>query len=129
MSDTEQTGAAMGMLRRLLRNPRTKAGVQKLSGLALRILPGQITCGEFEAFVIDYHEGGLTESQEKRFEGHMRVCPMCRASFAMYLKAIAVAKTVFLESEKDELFVDVPQDLIDAILDTRSDGPTVPDSD
>jgi len=90
--------------------------MQRVGSLLLRYLPGQITCGEFESFLLDYHEERLPEADRVLFERHMRVCPMCRTSLKTYLKTIEMEKCLFPNSVRNEQFKDAPQELIDAIL-------------
>lgn len=83
----------------------------------LRQLPGQITCQQFEDFLIDYLEDKLTADQQALFQRHMKVCPMCRASLQSYLKVIELGQEVCADDEKDHMFNAAPQELIDAIID------------
>ncbi len=105
------------MFRAALRRPTSRRVVQAMGGAMLKYLPGQITCGEFEEFLVDYVDGRLNEKQLKLFNRHMANCPFCRTSLAAYVKAIEMGQAVFAEHEKDEAFARAPQELIDAILD------------
>lgn len=80
-------------------------------------MPGQITCQQFEDFLIDYLEGKLTADQQALFQRHMKVCPMCRVSLQSYLKVIEMGQAVCAEDEKGDVFNEAPQELIDAIID------------
>lgn len=104
---------------RLLRNPISGPFIQKIGGSLLRRLPGQITCEQFEDFLIDYIEDLLSTKQRSLFEGHMKVCPMCRTSLNSYLKVIEMGQAVCAEDEKDQIFTAAPQELIDSIIETQ----------
>lgn len=100
-----------------------KAGPLKrrLGALFLEYFPGQIRCDEFESFVFDYHEGVLSEKQRKRFEFHMRICPMCDSAFQAYVRTVELTGRLFDDSQA-ALPGDVPQGLINAMLVSRRDS-------
>ena len=77
-----------------------------------------ITCREFNDFIYDYVDITLSEKQTVLFERHMRICPMCRNFLKTY---IATYKAVGQILPFDDRVVpdEVPQDLIDAILEVR----------
>ncbi len=105
------------LFRSLLRSPITRPVIQRMGGSMLRHMPGQITCRQFEDFLVDYLEDRLTAEQKKLFQRHMKVCPMCRASLHSYLKVIEMGQAVCAEDDKDHVFDAAPQELIDAIID------------
>jgi len=117
MTEITKPGLARRIFRRILQNPVSSAVMMTIGGSMLRYMPGQITCRQFEEFLIDYLEDRLTVEQRKLFERHMKVCPMCRTSLKSYLKVIEMGKSVCAEDEKDEQFTAAPQDLIEAIID------------
>lgn len=90
-----------------------------LAGLFLHYFPGQITCAEFEAFLIDYHEGALSERQRALFDFHLSICPMCQVQFASYLRTIELGRRVFTEGE-EPVPGEVEEELVNAILSARS---------
>lgn len=106
--------------RALLRRPTSRRIVQSIGGGMLKYMPGQITCRQFEDFVLDYVEGRLSEDQLKLFNRHMTICPFCRTSLAAYVQTIEMGKAVCAEGEKDEAFQRAPQELIDAIIDVTT---------
>ncbi|WP_416899571.1 MAG: anti-sigma factor family protein [Minwuia sp.] len=87
----------------------------RLAGWVFRHFPGMITCGEFERFMLDYHEGSLPESQRREFETHMRLCGRCRHSLAGYRKAIAVGQRLF-DDEMGPLPEEVPDSVVAAVV-------------
>ena len=91
---------------------------RKLGALFLAHFPGQIACEEFERFVFDYHEGLLPDRQRRRFEFHMRICPMCQSAFATYVRTVELTGRVF-EENVDVVPEDVPQELINAMVAAR----------
>ncbi len=90
-----------------------------LAGLFLHHFPGQITCAEFEAFLIDYHEGALNARQRALFDFHLSICPMCQVQFASYLRTIELGRRVFAEGE-EPVPEEVEEELVNAILSARS---------
>ncbi len=103
----------------LASNGTEKSGLRRwMAGLFLRYFPGQITCAEFEAFILDYHEGNLGERQRKLFEFHLSICPMCQVQFASYLRTIEVGKRVF-DNGDEPVPKEVEDELVNAILAAR----------
>lgn len=84
----------------------------------LKYYPGQMTCAQFEQFVLDYTEDELPTSQRSRFEYHMRICPMCNSAFATYLRTIEITGQV-LKDQSPTAMVEAPQDLVNAMLSAR----------
>lgn len=121
MTEPKKPSLAKNILNALLRNRSTRSATQKFGGLFLRYFPGQITCGQFETFVIDYHENRLTDAQREIFERHMRFCPMCRTSFSSYLKTIEMGQIICRDDEKSAMLADAPRALIKAVLESSGD--------
>ncbi len=90
-----------------------------MASVFLRHFPGQITCAEFEAFILDYHEGALSERQRRIFEYHFKICPHCRVQFTGYLETIELGQKVFAAGE-EALPEEVEDELVNAILAARS---------
>lgn len=96
-----------------------KTGFRRwLKGLTLKRVHRMITCREFEDFVLSYLDGELPDRQRSVFEWHMRICRECRDYLAAYKRAEELGRAV-LPSPNDPLPKDVPEDLINAILDAR----------
>ena len=121
MTYSSPASPAKKLLHALLRNRRSRSFTQRFGGLFLRYLPGQITCRQFETFVIDYHENRLTDSQRELIERHMRLCPMCRTSLAGYLKTIELGKKTHPNYWKNATLVDAPYELVETILSAPTD--------
>ena len=117
MPDMHKTSPLKAMFLAILGGRISGAIMQKIGGSLLRNLPGQITCQQFEDFLIEYLEDRLTVAQRILFERHMKVCPMCRTSLKSYLKVIEMGQAICAEDQKDEVFTEAPQELIDAIID------------
>lgn len=88
---------------------------RKLASGMLHMMPGQLSCEEIDAFIIDYTEDRLDASARKPFDFHMSVCPMCRASLASYLKTIDLSNAALVQESGDDA-VEATPDLINAIL-------------
>ncbi len=77
-----------------------------------------ITCRELIDFIADYFEGALTDEQSADFQRHLARCASCRAYLATYEKTMRAEKgAVRYDESANE---DAPEDLIRAILATRS---------
>jgi anti-sigma factor RsiW len=91
--------------------------------LILRYGPGQITCREFDEFIVDYVDGVLPERSRRVFENHLRICPMCRAYLDGYRRTMALGRAA-LGAASEPVPADVPDDLVKAILAARRAAPT-----
>ena len=85
-----------------------------VGSLLLRLVPGALTCSEFEDFIYDYHEGSVSDDVRKRFDSHMDLCPVCRVHFSAYVRTVALEQQVC--GEDDGLPEDLPESLVGAIL-------------
>ncbi len=105
------------LVSRLLRGHlnNRKGWRHRASGWVFRNYPGMIDCGTFEGFLMDYHEGTLAEEKRQRFERHLHMCGLCRASYRSYEHSIEIGKRLF-ETESAPLPDDVPPELVDAVL-------------
>ena len=98
---------------------KTETGMmRRLKGSMLKRMHGMITCREFEDFVLDYLDGELPQRQAKIFEWHLRICRECREYLEAYKRTIDIGKAV-LGPMDDPVPQDVPEDLIQAVLDSR----------
>ncbi len=118
---TPMKRAMVSMASWMLANGNGEKGTLRrwMAGLFLRHFPGQITCAEFEAFILDYHEGNLDERQRKLFEFHLSICPMCQVQFADYLRTIELGQRVFADGD-EPVPEEVEDELVNAILAARS---------
>ena len=89
-----------------------------LKSIMLRYIPGMITCKEFDDFVQAYIDDELPARQRSVFEQHIRFCRECRNYLAAYKRTIEISRSV-LTTPKDPIPGDVPEDLINAILEAR----------
>ncbi len=89
-----------------------------MKGMMLRHMPMMITCREFEAFILAYIEGELSERQRFIFELHLKVCRDCREYLAAYKRTIEVTGRAF-EDPEEPVPGEVPEDLVKAVLDAR----------
>ena len=92
---------------------------RRMGQLFLNCFPGQITCTEFERFLVDFYEENLSEREQQVFEFHMSICPMCNVHFRSYVRAIELGKKV-CEGDKNDIAQNVPEELVQAILQARS---------
>ena len=92
--------------------------VRSMKGMMLRHMPFMITCRQFEDFILAYIEDELPENQRFIFELHIRVCRECRDYLAAYRRTIELSKRAF-DAPEQPVSVDVPEDLVKAILAAR----------
>lgn len=88
-------------------------------GAMLKVMPGHITCDEFEAFMAEYFEGELSTAQRQTFDLHLKVCEDCRAYLKAYRNTIALGRTAFTRGDAP-VPEDMPKDLVSAILAARA---------
>lgn len=81
-------------------------------------LPGLIDCEEFEKFISAYIDDELPPAQRKVFNLHMKFCPECRRYIAAYQRILETMKDLSVEDH--ETLPEVPEDLIQAILDANA---------
>lgn len=87
----------------------------KVAGWVFRRFPGQISCAQFEQFMLDYHDGSLPEAQRELFERHMKLCGQCRASLRGYVRSIELGQKLF-ETEQGPLPDEVPDHIVTAVV-------------
>jgi hypothetical protein len=87
---------------------------RKFGSWVLRNLPGMLSCAEFEEFVADYYEDEVTPDVRRKFDNHMKLCPMCRVQFDSYLRAVELGRRVC--EDEDRLPESMPEELVGAIL-------------
>jgi len=87
---------------------------RRMQGVMFR-MPMMITCRQFENFIVDYLDGGLTTHERRVFELHLRICRECREYLAAYKASMEAAK-LGLASDLSALPEDAPEDLVTAIL-------------
>lgn len=86
----------------------------RIAGWVFRNFPGQISCVEFEQFLMDYHEGILPGPQKDLFERHLKLCGQCRASLRGYMRSIELGQRLF-ETEQGPLPEEVPDHIVTAV--------------
>ena len=75
-------------------------------------------CRELAEFLIDYVSGELPEETRSNFELHLTRCRNCHAYLDQYKSTVAAGKIACGE-HSDELPMDVPEDLVKAVLAAR----------
>lgn len=90
---------------------------RRLQGVMFR-MPMMISCRQFEEFIIDYLEDGLTDGQRRLFEIHLKVCHECREYLAAYKTSIEAAKQGLADAAA-LLPDEVPEDLVAAVIASR----------
>ena len=105
-------------LRMMGRHENASPAGLRLRAWLMRHLPGQLTCMEFERFVHDYQEGSLSPREQRAFDLHMDLCPMCWVHFAWYLQTIALGRRI-CATEDAAAPAELPEELAAAILAAR----------
>lgn len=77
-----------------------------------------MTCKELIDFLMDYVDGDLPPSEQQRFEHHLELCTDCTAYVTSYRETVRLGK-MLCRPGKDELPDDIPEDLVQAILEAR----------
>ncbi|MEE8524103.1 MAG: anti-sigma factor [Thermoanaerobaculia bacterium] len=77
-----------------------------------------MTCRELIDFLMSFLEGELPAAQTESFENHLRICPHCTSYLDSYRTTVKLARQVCKEPD-DGVPADVPEDLVDAILEAR----------
>lgn len=77
-----------------------------------------MTCRELIDFLMSYLDSELPAAQHESFEDHLRICPHCVSYLDSYRTTVHLARQVCNEPG-DGVPADVPEDLVDAILEAR----------
>jgi len=74
-----------------------------------------LTCKEFDAFMVDYLEGGLPVWQKFMWWLHVRMCRECAYFIRQYRRVIALGQDAF-DSPDDAVPDSVPEELVQAAI-------------
>ncbi len=77
-----------------------------------------MTCRDVAGFISDYLSGELSPEVRTRFDDHLARCANCRRYLRSYEETVTLGKHAFDEAGA-ELGLDVPEDLVQAILAAR----------
>jgi len=77
-----------------------------------------MTCKELIEFLMDYVDDGLATGEKKHFEEHLELCSECTSYLTSYRETIRLGKMI-CQPNRDELPLDIPDDLVEAILAAR----------
>jgi anti-sigma factor RsiW len=80
-----------------------------------------ITCKELIDFLWAYVAEELDAEQRDEFDRHLGVCPSCRAYLDSYRTTLEMEREV-LHQEARRACEDAPEDLVQAILESRKKG-------
>jgi anti-sigma factor RsiW len=78
-----------------------------------------MNCREFTEFLHEYLFGNLPAEERAEFDKHLAKCPWCVAYLDSYRKTIELEQAAFVAAEDEHLPADVPDELIQAILQAR----------
>jgi anti-sigma factor RsiW len=78
-----------------------------------------MNCREFTEFLHEYLFGNLPAEERAEFDKHLAECPWCVAYLDSYRKTIELEQAAFVAAEDEVLPADVPDELIQAILQAR----------
>jgi anti-sigma factor RsiW len=81
-----------------------------------------LTCRELIDWIDRYLAGELSAAETEAFRRHLEVCASCVRYLASYEAAVRLGKRAFECDPSDDLPADIPEDLIRAILASRSSG-------
>ncbi len=77
-----------------------------------------MTCKELIGFLMDYVDGELPPHEQHRFDQHLGLCHECTDYVMSYRETVRLGK-IICQPGKDELPRDLPEDLVQAILEAR----------
>jgi len=77
-----------------------------------------VTCRELADFIADYRSHELPAPIRDAFDHHLTLCPNCRRYLASYEATVALGTAAF-DDENAAVPADVPEQLVQAILDAR----------
>jgi anti-sigma factor RsiW len=78
-----------------------------------------LTCREFTEFLMAYLDGELAPDAAAAFEAHLAVCEDCVNYLDSYRATVELDRQAFAELDA-ALPADVPEELVQAILDARA---------
>jgi anti-sigma factor RsiW len=76
-----------------------------------------LTCADIVKLVTDYIEGQLTPAERRRFEGHVAICPPCRA----FLNQMRTTVELVGDLREEDVPPDMEEHLLAAFRDWRRD--------
>lgn len=82
------------------------------------VIPGVLTCREFEETLDDYLDGELGPVARRMVDLHIRTCPLCKRYLRAYDKARYLAVDALNYSD-DKALDQIPEDLVHAIIAAR----------
>lgn len=80
-----------------------------------------ISCQNLEKFIVDFLDGQLTPEINNAFIDHIKECEACEDYLEDYQQTISICKTVYSSDASTEK-IDMPEKLVNAILETRKDS-------
>jgi anti-sigma factor RsiW len=80
-----------------------------------------VTCREFAEFIAAFLDAGLPDAERQAFERHLGRCRNCARYLEGYRETVALGKQAFVTPD-ESLPSDVPDELVDAILQARRGG-------
>ena len=79
-----------------------------------------MTCREFVEFLWRYIDNDLSPSERTTFDDHLAKCPHCVKYLQQYQDTVRISKMAAVAVSNDPLPTDVPEDLVQAILKSRT---------
>lgn len=81
-----------------------------------------LTCKQLIESLAEYVEGRLSLSRKSAFMLHLFCCGHCRAYLHNYEITIDASKQAFVKLDGDQNTVEVPEDIVQAILKARKES-------
>jgi anti-sigma factor RsiW len=78
-----------------------------------------MTCREFIEFLWRYIAEELQPEERAQFDTHLAACPHCGKYLQSYRDTVHASQVVFRDL-KDDVSADVPEELVQAILSSRT---------
>jgi anti-sigma factor RsiW len=89
-----------------------------MSPTELDELGTQITCAQAIDFILAYLTGELAEPQRVIFAAHLAICEECRNYLASYESTMHLVQGISPEQCRQDPLPPIPQELLNAILNT-----------
>jgi anti-sigma factor RsiW len=76
-----------------------------------------LTCAEIVQLITEYLEGRLAPAERRRFEGHIAICPPCRA----FLEQMRTTVELVRDLREEDVPPEMEEHLLAAFRDWRCD--------
>ena len=83
------------------------------TSLMAKLMPGMLSCKQFDNFIVDYLDDRLSRTQSLLFKIHLNMCPHCREYLRGYQQSLQIGKEAFAKFRSERK---APPELQQAVL-------------